>query len=271
MTILVTGGTGLVGSRLLRRFVDAGIECRALVRSGKEFPVGAMRVEGDLFDATSLKQAVEGVSAVVHLAAVFRTPDEGEIWRANLEGTRALIAAVREHAPQARFVMASTSLVYGEDASRPGLEDDEVHPKHAYPASKVAAEKELRDSGLNWSILRLPFVYGDGDGHLASVPGVVSRMKWHPAQTFSLAHQRDVARAFELALAGVMDGHIVNITDDAPSTLYEMAKAIGVEIEPSALPLNNPWWGRADGTLSRSLGFRPTIPTLYYAVQEGIL
>ncbi len=271
MTILVTGGTGLVGSRLLRRFVDAGIECRALVRSGKELPAGVTRVEGDLFDAASLKQAVEGVSAVIHLAAVFRTPDEGEIWRANLEGTRALIAAVQEHAPQARFVMASTSLVYGEEASRPGLEDDEVHPKHAYPASKVAAEKELRESELNWSILRLPFVYGDGDGHLASVPGIVSRMKWHPAQTFSLAHQRDVARAFELALTGVMDGRIVNIADDAPSTLYEMAKAIGVAIEPSAQPLNNPWWGRADGALSRSLGFRPIVATLYQAVQEGIL
>lgn len=271
MTILVTGGTGLVGARLLRRFVDGGIQCRALVRSGKEVPTDVTRVEGDLFDAPSLKQAVEGISAVIHLAAVFRTPDESEIWRANLEGTRALIAAVQEYAQQARFVMASTALVYDEDASYPGKEDDEVHPQNAYPASKIAAEKELRASGLNWSILRLPFVYGDGDGHLASVPGVVSRMKWHPARTFSLAHQRDVARAFELALTGVMDRRIVNITDDAPSTLYEMAKAIGVTIEPSAQPLNNPWWGRADGTLSRTLGFRPTVATLYQAVQEGIL
>jgi nucleoside-diphosphate-sugar epimerase len=228
-------------------------------------------VEGDLFDATSLKKAVEGVSAVIHLAAVFRTPNESEIWRANLEGTRALIAAVQQHAPQARFIMASTCLVYDEDASRPGLEDDELHPKHAYPASKVAAEKELRDSGLDWSILRLPFVYGDGDEHLASVPAIVSRMKWHPAQTFSLAHQRDVARAFELALIGAMDGCVVNITDDAPSTLYEMAKAVGAAIEPSAQPLKNPWWGRADGTLSRRLGFRPTVATLNQAIQEGIL
>ena len=51
MTILVTGGTGLVGSRLLRRFVDAGVDCRALVRPGKEVPAGATPVEGDLLDA----------------------------------------------------------------------------------------------------------------------------------------------------------------------------------------------------------------------------
>src|SRR5580658_5337518 len=76
MTILVTGGTGLVGSRLLRRFVDAGVDCRALVRPAKKVPAGATPVEGDLFDSDSLKRAVEGVSAIVHLAAVFRTHNE---------------------------------------------------------------------------------------------------------------------------------------------------------------------------------------------------
>jgi nucleoside-diphosphate-sugar epimerase len=271
MTVLVTGGTGLVGSRLLRRFVDAGIDCRALVRPGKDVPDGTTRIEGDLLDAGSLKQAVDGVSAIVHLAAVFRTPDQDAIWRANLDGTRNLIAAAKEHAPSARFVMASTGLVYDEDASRPGIEGDELHPKLAYPASKVAAESELRGSGLTWSILRLPFVYGDGDEHLAAVPRVVTMMKWHPARSFSLGHQRDIARAFELALTGVMDARIVNIVDDAPITLYEMASIVGASIEASAEPLINPWMGRMDGALSRSLGFRPTIATVYQAAHEGIL
>lgn len=271
MTVLITGGTGLVGSRLLQHLVQNGIDCRALVRSGKEIPAGVTRVDGDLFDSAALKAGVEGISAVIHLAAVFRTQDEKEIWHANLEGTRSLITAVQQHAPQALFIMASTCLVYDEDASRPGLEDDDVHPKHAYPASKVAAEKELRESGLNWSVLRLPFVYGDGDEHLAAVPTIVARMKWHPAQTFSLAHQRDVSRAFELALTGVMDRRIVNIADDAPTTLYDMARAIGVTIESSAQPLNNPWRGRADGRLSRNLGFKPMVATLNQAIREGIL
>ena len=88
MTILVTGGTRLVGSRLLRRFVDAGVDCRALVRPGKEAPAGATPVEGDLLEAASLKPAVEGVSAIVHLAAVFRTQNEDDIWLANLDGHR---------------------------------------------------------------------------------------------------------------------------------------------------------------------------------------
>ena len=271
MTILVTGGTGLVGSRLLRRFADAGVHCRALVRPGKEVPAGAAPVEGDLLEADSLKQAVEGVSAIIHLAAVFRTQDEDAIWRANLDGTKNLIAAAIAHAPQARFVMASTSLVYNADASHPALEDDSTNPKLAYPASKIAAETELRNSRLNWSILRLGFVYGDGDGHLASVPPLVARFKWHPAKTFSLVHQRDVAGAVELALTGAMDGQVVNICDDAPTTLYEMASLVGSPIEASAEPLTDPWMGRMDGSRLRSLGFQPTVPTLYQAAQQGIL
>lgn len=74
-----------------------------------------------------------------------------------------------------------------------------------------------------------------------------------------------------LALTGAMDRRIVNIADDAPSTLYEMARALGITIESSAQPLKYPWWGRADATLSRSLGFRPTVATLSQALQEGIL
>jgi UDP-glucose 4-epimerase len=271
MKILVTGGTGLVGSRLLRQFVDAGRDCRALVRPGKEAPTGAAAVQGDLFDADSLQQALDGVSAIVHLAAVFRTQNEDDIWRANLDGTRNLIAAAKAHAPEARFIMASTGLVYDADASHPGLEGDAPHPKLAYPASKIAAENALRNSGLNWSILRLGFVYGDGDGHLASVPPLVARFKWHPAKSFSLVHQRDVAGAVELALTGAMDGLVVNVCDDAPTTLYEMASLVGASLEPSAEPLTDPWMGRMDGSRLRSLGFRPAVPTVYEAKRQSIL
>lgn len=271
MSILVTGGTGLVGSRLLQRFVDAGVDCRALVRSGKEVPAGVTRVEGDLLEAATLQQALEGVSAIVHLAAVFRTQNDDEIWRANLDGTKNLIGAAQVYAPDARFVMASTGLVYDADANHPGLEEDATHPTLAYPASKIAAESELRGSGLNWSILRLAFVYGDGDGHLASMPPIVARFKWHPAKTFSLVHQRDVAGAVELALTGAMDGLVVNICDEAPATVYEMASLVGCSVEPSAEPLSDPWMGRMNGARLRGLGFHPTVPTVYQAARQGIL
>jgi len=86
MTILVTGGTGLVGSRLLRGFVDAGVNCRALVRPGKEVLAGTP-VEGDLLNVDSLKPAVEDVSAIVHLAAVFRTQNADDIFNERFAAT----------------------------------------------------------------------------------------------------------------------------------------------------------------------------------------
>lgn len=132
MTILITGGTGLVGSRLLRRLADAGIDCRAIVRPGKELPAGVTPVAGDLLDPATLPKAVEGVSAVIHLAAVLRTPDADQIQRVNVEGTQNLIDAVRTHAPNARFIMASTSLVYDADLPRPGREDDPTSPQMPY-------------------------------------------------------------------------------------------------------------------------------------------
>lgn len=269
--VLVTGGTGLVGARLLPRLAEAGFDCRALVRRDVDLPPAITQVHGDLADPDSLAAAVDGVEAIVHLAAVFRTEDEGAIWRANLDGTRNLIAAVLAHAPRARFVMASTGNVYSADNPRPSREDDPAEPTAAYPASKLAAEKLLRESALTWSILRLPFVYGDGDGHLAMIPALAPRFGLHPAHTYSVAHHRDIMAAVELALSGVLDGRTVNIADDRPVTAYELAELAGNPLPGSAEPLANPWAGRMDPALAHELGFRPTVPTIYDAAREGIL
>lgn len=270
-TVLLTGASGLVGSRLLPRLAQSGFECRALIRADLELPPGTTAVRADLDDLGSLRPAVDGVDAVVHLAALFRTADEDAVWRANLDGTRNLIDAVTTYAPQARFVMASTGNVYDADAARPALETDACSPTAAYPASKVAAEQLLRDSGLTWSILRLPFVYGDGDGHLASLSALADRFGLHPAHTYSVLHHRDVATVISLALTGVMDRRIVNVTDDAPTTVYEMTSLAGNPVAASAGPLEHPWAGRMDGTLVRALGFRPPVPTIHAAARDGIL
>ncbi|MGC9154533.1 MAG: NAD-dependent epimerase/dehydratase family protein [Ferrimicrobium sp.] len=271
MTILITGATGLVGSRLIPRLVDAGYNCRALVRPGGPLPDGVTSVAGDLLDPTTLPEAVEGISAVIHLAAVLRTPDPEQIRRVNVDGTHNLITAVRTHAPEARIIMASTNLVYDEHLPWPAREDDPVDPTRPYPASKVIAEQELRRSGLTWSILRFAFVYGDGDGHLQSAPGLLGSWGWHPAATLSLIHHRDIATAMQLALTGVLDRRIVNLADDAPTSVYEIARIVGTDYPTSAQPLENPWNGHVDGTLARSLGFAPMVRSVYQAADEESL
>ena len=271
MTILVTGGTGLVGPRLLGRLTAAGVECRALVRPGKEVPEGVQRAEGDILSPDSLPAAVKGVTAVIHLAAVFRTRDNDQIWTVNRDGTRNLIAAVEQHAPEARFLLASTSNVYDADSAHPGREDDPVAPALAYPASKIEAERLLRASGLTWGILRLPFIYGDQDGHLESLPELAAGMGWHPAQRLSVVHHADIATAFALALTGALDMRTVNIADESPLSIYEMSQIAGYSYSSSAEPLSQPWKGQMDVSLARSLGFTPTISTIHEAVRNGAL
>lgn len=271
MSILVTGASGLVGARLVPRLAEAGLECRVLVRPGKDASSQAAVATGDILDPASLAQAVAGVSAIVHLAAVFRTPDEELIWTSNLEGTRNLVAAAQAHAPGARFILASTGHVYDMDTPHPGREDDPVAPTHAYPASKAAAEQVVRESGLTWSVLRFPFVYGDGDGHLSELPRHVTAGGWHPAQRMSTLHHRDLAAALRLALSGVMDGRTVNLADEAALSIYELVALAGERMEGDAKPLDNPWHLHADATLARSLGFRPMIRTVRQAAEEGLL
>ncbi|MEJ1117287.1 NAD-dependent epimerase/dehydratase family protein [Phyllobacterium sp. CCNWLW109] len=107
MTVLITGATGLVGVRLLPRLVEAGLNCRALMRGGKEAPAGVTAVEADLLDPASLMRAVEGVSAIIHLAD---TPDTDLIWKSNLEGTRNLIAAVKAQPIRNKPIRPANSL-----------------------------------------------------------------------------------------------------------------------------------------------------------------
>lgn len=218
-----------------------------------------------------LEAAVADVSAIIHLAAVFRTADDDLIWRSNLDATRNLIAAAKAHAPAARFIMASTSNIYNVTSPRPGREDDAADPQHAYPASKLAAEQALRESGLTWSILRLGFVYGDQDGHLEALPGHAAKLGMHPASRMSLVHHRDVATAARLALNWAMDGRVVNITDEAPTSLYELVELAGGKLEPSSAPLTNPWHLHIDGALARSLGFQPTVRTIHQAAQDKLM
>jgi UDP-glucose 4-epimerase len=271
MTILVTGVTGLVGARLLPRLVAAGIACRALVRADGTLPEGVVAVKGDLFDPAALARAVDGVSAIVHLAAVFRTEDTDLIWKTNLEGTRNLLSAAKAHAPEARFILASTGHVYNADTPHPGREDDALAPDHAYPASKVAAEQAVRQSGLAWTILRFPFVYGDGDGHLEMLPKYAASAGLHPAKRISTIHHRDIAAAVELALSGALDGRIVNLADEAPTSIYELARLAGADMDGSSDPLANPWHLHLDASLARRLGFRPTVSTVHQAAREGLL
>ena len=114
-----------------------------------------------------LAAAVRDVDAVVHCAAFFRGATPEQAHAVNDVGTQHLAHAARA-ARVRRFVFTSTGLVYGSNGGRLAREDDPCAPTAAYPVSKLAAERFLLAvEGLDVRVLRLPFVYGDGDAHIA--------------------------------------------------------------------------------------------------------
>jgi len=281
MKLLLTGATGRVGSRLLPRLVAQGHDVRAVARSGaaaeRVKAAGAEPVLADLLDPDGYRAALGGRDAVVHLAAVLRSTDDHEIRQANLEATRRLAGAALD-AGVARFVFTSTNLVYPGGLGRPASEDDEPAPPAAwgaYPASKAEAERALlalhRDRGLGLRIVRLAFVYGEGDPHLAE--SLRWAGQWPGHQRLQLIHHADAAQAVGRALhAPGIDGRIYNAADESPVTAVELHALNGVPFPDRPAGDADLWHGMVDTTrIRQELGFRPWYPSVWSARDAGAL
>ncbi|GAA3108221.1 NAD-dependent epimerase/dehydratase family protein [Streptomyces echinatus] len=284
MVTLVTGTTGQVGRRFVPRLLARrrpGEEVRVLVRDaerGAPFAeLGARIVVGDLRDEEALGKAVAGVDAVVNIAASFRGVPDDEVWAVNRDaavalGRAALASGVR------RFVQVSTGLVYGVGRGRPLTEDDETRPGGAmwgaYPESKAAAERELLGlDGLDVRVARLPFVYGEGDPHLAQ--SLRWAAHWAPTQRLHMGHHADVAQGLlRLLHAPAVRGPVHNIADDAPVTAVELHQLNGAEV-PAGMDARtdpDPWLGiMSTEKIRRDLGYRPLHPTVWAARDAGAL
>lgn len=274
MRILVTGATGKVGSRLARRLARRGDHVRALVRDAARAAelreAGVELAVGDLLDASSLGAAVRGVDAVVHCAAFFRGATPEQAHAVNDLGTQHLANAARA-ASVRRFVFTSTGLVYGPTDGRLAREDDPCTPAAAYPQSKLAAERFLLAlEGLDVRVLRLPFVYGDGDAHIAEA--VPMMRTFPPTLRMSLGHHVDVAQAVARVLDAPWPSHrIYNVVDDEAPDLATLFASVGAPPpDGSDAERARPFDTLLDGRRIREdLGFKPTFPRLADAIAAG--
>ncbi len=155
-SLFLTGGTGFVGRALLARLLarPAG-DVTCLVRDPARLvlPAGGRTprvVRDDLSNVEALAAAMQGCDVVLHLAASTGKATAAAHQHANLEGTRTLIAAARQ-AGVPRFIYVSTIAA--------GFPDQRFYP---YAASKAAAEVAVRESGLDWTIIRPTIVLGPG-------------------------------------------------------------------------------------------------------------
>lgn len=249
MTIAVTGGTGFVGQALLDAAGVTGQPVRALARKPQERREGVEWVAGSLHDPAALTELLAGTEAVIHVAGVTSAPDPAEFERGNVAGTLALIeAAVKAGVP--RFVVVSSL-----SAREPALS--------RYGESKARAEKLVRASALDWTIVRPPAVYGPRDKDMLDL---FRAAKWGvvpvpPGGSTSVIHAADLARLL-LALVPGGEGvtHCCFEPDDGKRggwSHYELARAIGWAVgrRPKVIHLSRrtmEWAARADSRLRRA-------------------
>lgn len=203
MRALVTGGTGFVGSHLADVLLRQGHEVTALARSPRKADAlatqGVRVVQGDLHDRAALDRAVEGQDVVYHVAGMVAARDEAEFLRCNRDGTLNLVAAA-ERGGSPRLVLVS-SLAAAGPAGRgvPLAGHEPPQPVTAYGRSKLAAERAVSASGLQWTILRPPIVYGPRDREILKVFRL-ARLRIAPVfgdgtQELSAVHAADLAQA----------------------------------------------------------------------------
>lgn len=193
-TLALTGATGFIGAALLKHLLDAGWAVNALCRSvpppsRKNHASPRLRwFQGSLEDPQSLNRLVAGATAVVHCAGAVRGASAAQFNQVNVEGVARLVQAAKELLPLPRFLLISSLAARAPQLS-------------AYGASKRAGEEVLRSgsSGVMWTVLRPPAVYGPGDRETRPLLRCMQR-GWAPVlgpatSRFSLLYVDDLADA----------------------------------------------------------------------------
>ena len=182
MTLAVTGATGFVGQAVLDEAAKRGVAVRALARRAQDARDGVEWVRGDLSDDAALADLVRGCDAVLHIAGVVNAPDAAGFIEGNVKGTQGVVQAARD-AGTVRFVHVSSLA-----AREPALSD--------YGHSKRLAEEVVQVSGLDWTILRPPAIYGPRDTEMLDM---FKAARWRvlpmpPKGRASYIHVEDLAR-----------------------------------------------------------------------------
>jgi len=204
MRVLVTGGSGFVGSHVVPALLDAGHEVRALARGARaaSLPSAVEIVRGDVADASRTRAAVEGIDACVHLVAVIVERGSQTYASTNVAGTENVVRACTDAG--VRRMLHLSALGAGPDERFP------------YLASKWRGEEIVRASSLDWTILRPSVLHGPGAGFFRPI---VWSLRWMPVYPLPLGGRTRFQPLAVTDLAAcvvrALEGAAVNETIDA--------------------------------------------------------
>jgi UDP-glucose 4-epimerase len=245
MKILVTGGSGFIGSHVVDVLIAHGHEpcIYDIVPSTYQAPEDVETVVGDLLDLEVLRGAARGRDAVIHLAAVsdvnevVRDPSRAEL--VNARGTEVMLeAALLEKVT--RVLYASTVWVYGGAVGQEPLDEDTslVAPAHFYTATKLAGELFCHSFdelyGLGQTILRFGIPYGPRARASTVVAQFVARaltgdpltVTGDGAQTRQFVYVEDLAEGIVAALDPVAAGRTYNLVGSEQVSVRQIAETV---------------------------------------------
>ncbi|OBK13348.1 NAD-dependent epimerase/dehydratase family protein [Mycobacterium asiaticum] len=249
MRVLLTGAFGNIGMSTLEALLAEGHDVVAFDLASRRARKLAATFEergvdfvwGDVTSGESVQQALEGVDAVIHLAAIIPPVSERSpalARKVNLEGTQNVVACMEKSPTAKRLVFASSIGVCGDiqDREPPLRADTPVSPTDEYGRHKVACEQLIRQSRLQWSILRLAAA---SPIHLQSQdPSIM--FEFSPEARFEFLHPADAGTAFARAVGcSEAIGKILNIAggESCRTTYYEFTNtlmgAIGIGPVPA--------------------------------------
>lgn len=196
MKVLVTGGTGFVGTHLTNALLRAGHSVAVLARhpdaARNRYNRPVESVAGDVRDPASIARAAAGRDAVIHLVGIIFERGDQTFDRMHREAAANVVAAMKTAGVRRLLHMSAM-----------GASDDSPAE---YGRTKAAGERVVRESGLDWTIVRPSIVFGPGDGFVSGLAPIV---RWNPGfipvigkgeTRFMPVSVYDVARVFVEAL-----------------------------------------------------------------------
>jgi nucleoside-diphosphate-sugar epimerase len=237
MRVLVTGATGFLGAAVVRDLLARGLGVRAMGRNLPRLaalPETAEKCPGDLDDPEALRSLVHDCDAIVHIAALSAPwGPRRAFWQTNVLGTRNLLAACRSVGVQRLIHISSPSVIFtGRDLH---LATEAVpyarHPLCAYAWSKQHAEQSVRESPLEWLILRPKAIFGPGDTSLLPRIVLAARAGRLPVigtgnNAIDLTYVDNVAEAVALALQSTAVRRLYHVTNDEHVPLWPLIRRV---------------------------------------------